>query len=388
MRPPATIVRISLVSVCACVIGAASPHPTCAQIISGRRPEVTQGLTYLSWKITGDTDLTVSQLYIPLVVRAGLRDNLELAVFTAGVRSAIEHDGTTDDLAGLADSRIQLAASFLHDRLVVSAGVSLPTGKTELEPAEELVIPWLTSDFLNFPVKSPGEGFNLFGQVGVAVSLGSWVFGASTAVYAAGEYTPYAETQSYRPGSRLLANVGIERRWEKRYHVIGDLVVVYSTDDKLAGKAVFRDGMQYDARVQGTATFGAATFTGSVRGILRDEDKRPGGSSALVSEVNNRNGSDLRFNLYAAFRMSSALSLWLSGESKILAANSYPPDDPFYEGAARIAGFGGGMDIHLSPRATFGVGARAWNGSSDGTLGLDHLDLSGLEITQRLSVSL
>lgn len=359
-----------------------------AQIIHGQRPEITQGLNYLSWDITGDTSFTISQWYAPITVRAGLAENLELGIYSAATGSEADWSDEDNTLTGLLDSKIQLAAAFLNDRLLISGGVSIPTGKTRLDGHESALIEWMTADFLNFPVKNPGEGLNLFGQMGVATPVAQWVLGAAGAVYVAGEYSPYESNLKYTPGSRIVGNVGIERDWEKRHRLGADLVVIYSTDDKVEGKSVFRDGIQFDGRVLGQVTLGRMVVDGAVRGIVRGKDYQPGEAGKLVSELNNRNGNDLRFHLGMKLPLATAFAIWVSGDAKLLAANSYPSDSPFFEDQARLAGFGGGMDIRLGRRARFEVGARSWTGSSDGALGLKRLDLKGIEFLQRLSVTL
>lgn len=359
-----------------------------AQIVHGQRPVVTQGLNYLSWDLSGDTAFSISQWYVPITLRTGLAENLELSVYSAATRSSADWSSEDNALTGLLDSKIQLAAAFFDDRLLVSGGVSLPTGRTKLDPGEGVLIDWLTADFLNFPVKNPGEGLNLFGQLGVATPIGRWVFGAAGAVYIAGEYTPYDNDLKYTPGSRVVGDVGVERAWEKRYRLAADLVVIYSTDDKVKGTPVFRDGIQFDGRVLGQIAIGRGSVDGAVRWIVRGKDQQPGDQGNLVSELDNRNGNDLRLHLGARAPIIRSFSLWLSGDAKLLAANSYPGDSPYFEDAARLTGFGGGFDLQLGRHARFEAGVRSWTGSSDGALGLGRLNLRGIEFIQRLSVTL
>jgi hypothetical protein len=78
----------------------------------------------------------------------------------------------------------------------------------------------------------------------------------------------------------------------------------------------------------------------------------------------------------------------VSFDLKMLMANGYATDNPLFRDAARISGFGGGLDIRLGRHSTFGLGSRYWTGSSDGAYAHEKLDLSGFEIVQRLSISL
>ncbi|MEW5701129.1 MAG: hypothetical protein AB1792_02745 [Candidatus Zixiibacteriota bacterium] len=359
-----------------------------AQIVHGQRPQITQGLDYISWEASGAKEFTISQWYVPITVRAGLRENLELGIYSAAARSESDLSETDNTLTGLIDSKLQLSASFLDDGLLLSTGVSLPTGKTKLDEPESDLVGWLTADFLNFPVKNPGEGLNIFGQLGMAAPLGRWVFGAAGAVYVAGEYSPYDSDLKYTPGSRLVGNVGIERNWENRHRLATDFVVIYSTDDKVAGKPVFRDGVQLDGRVIGQTTMGSLTVDGAFRAIIRGKDYLPDGEGSLVSELNNRNGNDLRFHLGMKLSLAPGFAVNVSGEAKLLAANNYPDSSDFFEGDAHLTGIGGGLTIGLGRQSRLDIGARAWTGSSDQALGLKNLDFKGLEVFQRLSVTL
>jgi hypothetical protein len=182
--------------------------------------------------------------------------------------------------------------------------------------------------------------------------------------------------------------VGVQRDWPDRGAVAADLVVTLSTDDKAEGVPVFTDGMQVDLRITGRRTFERGGIDAAVRLILREKNKLIGGSNTdLVRETANTNGSDIRFYLAGHRSLGRVLSGWASAETKILAANDYATDEVLYEGAAQIAGFGAGLDFRLQENAQIGLGGKVWTGSTDGGYTYEALDLTGYEITQRLTVS-
>lgn len=357
------------------------------QIVHGQRPELLQGLTFMSWDVKGDTQFTIQEWHVPILARAPLGENFELAVSTGLLNASTDWDVQDDAIDGLTDSKIQISASFLEDQLLASAGVSLPTGRQELNADEQVLLLWLTSDFLNFPVKNPGEGLNLFGQVGVAAPAGEWIVGASGAAYIVGEYTPYEASKKYRPGSRFIVDVGAHRQWHSGSRVETDVIVIYSTDDQLEGRPVYRDGIQLDSRLQASLAAGRGVLEAGIRYIIRTKDKIPDGSESLVSEINNRHGNDLRIRVLGRLPFGQLLSAWASVDAKFLAANDYQAGLPFSEDAARLAGVGGGLDFVLSGRSKAGIGIKGWTGSSDGALGVDKLDLTGLEISQYVSLT-
>ncbi len=355
------------------------------QIIHGQRPQLTQSLTFSSWDISGDSDLTIQEWHVPLVFRGGLTENVELAV-SGALMNAVGDLGLEDEqISGLTDSKIQVSASFLDDQMLLSGGLSLPTGQKQLTRDQQELLTWLSSDFLALPIRNPGEGLNVFGQVGTAIPAGQWVFGASAAAYLAGKYEPYDNGREYQPGSRLILDVGTERIWPANHRLTCDLLMIYTTDDKLEGRAIFRDGVQFDARVHGVVAFGRGSLEGGFRYILRGKDKQPGPDADLIAESDKRHGDDFRLHAAGHIPVSSAASAWISADAKFLAANDYPKASPFFEDAARLTGLGGGVDFDLGPRSRAGVGLRAWMGSSDGALGLGEVDLSGIELLQHFT---
>jgi hypothetical protein len=64
-----------------------------AQIVSGDPSSVSQRFTYMAWTMKGDTaDLTVTQWFVPIILKAGLADDWELAVFSAAAGSDADWD--------------------------------------------------------------------------------------------------------------------------------------------------------------------------------------------------------------------------------------------------------------------------------------------------------
>lgn len=381
---------IRLITAVAVVLGLPMAAP--AQVSHGQGVRISQGLTYLSWDVSGDEDFTVAQWFVPVIIQAPLRDNLELAIYSGGIMSD-RNDLTQGDISGLVDSRLQLSASFMENQILISGGASLPSGQTELSAGQQELIRWLASDFFNFPLKNTGEGLNVFGQLGFATPVGAWVFGAGGAVHVSGEYRPHENGVDYKPGTRLIATAGIERRWEKRHHLAVDLILTSRGDEKANDSVIFRDGTQIDGRLQFRLGIGEGSLRGAVRYVSRGKDSRlDPASTALIREVQNRNGNDLRIRFGPHVPLSPKVTAWAQVNAKFLSANDYPRDEnaeghKLFEDAARIIGVGGGVDIRLSPKSVLGLGFRIWSGSSDGSADYEKLDLSGFEIIQRLTIT-
>ncbi|MBI5867363.1 MAG: hypothetical protein HZB43_03605 [candidate division Zixibacteria bacterium] len=378
--------RNSICLVAAIVVASSAAN---AQVGPGRGSSISENLTYLSWKLSGDTtDLTVSQLFVPILLKVRLADGWNLGLWSAASRSAAD-GGDSPEISGLNDSKFQLTHTMADGQFVLSAGASVPTGKTKLNATERALIPWLAADFLNFPVKIPGEGLEVFGEAGVALPTSEWVLGFAGAAHYFTKYTPYDDDREYQPGMRIIGTAGIGRDWENHGHLGFDLLAIYSTDDKVDGNAVFGDGMQLEARVVARTGSARGGIDAMARFIQRGKDRILLPSSPdPITEPSNTNGNDFRFHLAAHHLLAGKLSGWVSFDTKMLMANGYAADNPRFQDAARILGFGGGFDIGLGERSSFGVGGRYWTGSSDGAFAREKLDMAGFEIIQRLSISL
>ncbi|GAB4321467.1 MAG: hypothetical protein Kow0074_12460 [Candidatus Zixiibacteriota bacterium] len=361
-----------------------------AQIVSGTPSSVSQRFSYLSWTLKGDTtDLTISQWYLPIVITAALQEDWELSVYSSVAASDADWDIADGEVSGLTDSRIQLAHSLADDRILLSGGVSLPTGQTELNESKRSLIPWLTEDFLTFPIKYHGEGLNLYGGVAGAVPAGNWALGLAVGLHLMGEYTPYEDGPDYKPGSRVILTGSAERQWPEQGSLAADLSLVFSGNDEADGTPVFSDGTMLDARFRGRREFSTAALSGGIRLILRGKNDILDLTQAqLVSEENNTNGSEIRLFISGQRDLGERVTGSISVESRLLAANDYEPGSRFYEDAANILGIGAGIDIRLSRMATGGLGVRIWNGSSDGAARFEALDLKGFELTQRLTLTM
>jgi hypothetical protein len=370
-------------------LAAAMSHSVTAQsqIIHGQRPAFSQGLTFSSWDISGGDELTVQEWHVPLFIRAGVAENVDMAISGSLLNATGDWDLGDDHISGLTDSKIQVSGSLMDDQVLLSGGVSLPTGQTKLTDEQQRLLTWLSSDFLSFPVRSPGEGLNLFGQAGAALPAGQWVFGASIAGHLAGKYEPFDNGREYQPGSLLIFDFGTERIWPADHKLTADFIVIYSTDDKLEGRAIFRDGVQFDTRVHGILMLGKSSLEGGLRYILRGKDKQPGSDAELIPEPDKRHGDEFRLHTAVRIPAGQSVGLWASIDGKLLSANDYPKASPFFEDAARLTGFGGGLDFALGPRSSAGVGIRVWSGSSDGALGMGPLDLAGFELLQYFTMT-
>jgi hypothetical protein len=216
-----------------------------------------------------DYDRTVSQLAIPIAAEFPIFSRMSLEVGTAFAHSKVESGATTSEISGLTDTQLRSNLSFGADNVVLTAGLSLPTGQSTVAVDEVLAAGLIGSEFLVFPIPSMGSGLAATGGVAFARNFGAWNLGVGAAYRHAQEFEPFQSADTtpnvrYQPGSEMRARAGIDR-------AIGDagqlsLGFTYSkfTDDEArAGTQAFtfNSGDRYITQlVFGTRLRGAELF--------------------------------------------------------------------------------------------------------------------------------
>jgi len=199
--------RINKIIILVLVISVPPLSAAFGQIVYNQPYSASLNFYYNSWSLDnpvtgGDEDF--SQRTFSLSGFMPLRDNFEARYSIVTASNSLDMNNTENELSGLGDLRVQFSHSFYSDRVLLSAGVNLPTGKQELDTGQELrVIEFLSRDYLSFPVRRYGEGtgFNLL--AGGAASLGPVKCGATASYYYTGTYTPYSDFGDYNPGNTL-----------------------------------------------------------------------------------------------------------------------------------------------------------------------------------------
>ena len=129
---------------------------------------------YSRWSVEAadDPKETLSQTTFAFTGFEPIRDNFEARYQIVAGRNDLGAGDAAWDMSGLGDVRLQLAHSFSNDRLLLSAGFNLPTGKTKLDlESEQRIIEFLSRDYLSVPLRRFGAGFGLNLQAGGAIEL-------------------------------------------------------------------------------------------------------------------------------------------------------------------------------------------------------------------------
>lgn len=319
-----------------------------------------------------------SQMSTPMSLNLRLGRSLSAVFYGAYAQTKLEpKGGTSTSLSGLTDIRARL---FLRSGsgMVISAGVSLPTGKHSLTTAEETLAAVAANDVLGFRVRRYGEGVGAeFGLTRAfqAGSDGAFALGAS-AVYK-GEYAPNeGSTAKYRPGSELSVSAGYDHHTPRtlvRLNASGRLY----TKDQAGGLNVFKQAKQILLEERIVSTLGDHLNNDlSARQLLKGQDEFYSAKSD-VPPTTTDNGSSVGISDRLELETSSGLKLAAIGEGSF-----YGKNETGYE-KAHLLGFGGEIGYAASKNTLVRVSGKILTGTADP----GQVKLSGMEgaVTLRAS---
>ena len=324
-------------------------QPVEGQIVFGQPPAGDLKLVYQSWTIedSAGAQTKLTQWVVPIMAYIPVHDNWEVIFSSSTAGSTVDLDNSSNtDLSGLNDTRISVYTSFLNDRLMLSMGLNLPTGKKALTNEEVGVTGWLTESFLNFPIKNYGEGFGINFEAGYARTVDIYSFGMGAGYIFKTAYEPLDGTDDYKPGNQLrLGGFGSFNNDQ----ILGSLSMVYYifADDELDGEPVFRDGNMADLKLQFGFIQGNVVTIVGFREILRSKDKRIE-DSQLVTEAEKSHGAESRVYLQSELTVNEKLAVKGLINYKRIAANGYDDTSLRSLGSSNYLGLGFGGEAAMT----------------------------------------
>lgn len=203
----------------------------------------------------------VAQAAIPFQVRvkAGAWAFDLTGAYAAGAAHTTSPSADSSDdglalLAGPTDMKVRMSGPLIADRLVLIAGINLPTGATRLDADELNVLQTVSAPGLAMPVASYGMGTGgTLGLIDVAETAG-WTLAFGGSVEKRTEYTPIALAVSaggggdtrLTPGMATHLTLGGDRLVGSSRLNILVLADMYGTDKvAFAGSDAESDGTHY-----------------------------------------------------------------------------------------------------------------------------------------------
>jgi hypothetical protein len=346
------------------------------QIIYGQGSSVATRVQMSHWQIKSDDGKSsIDQYSVPLSLFVPLGADFEAQLYSAGASNKLDLVGNDYRLDGAGDTRIQLSHSFSQDHLLLSGGVSLPTGKKELDFDEEYtVLQWLTQNYLTFPVRRYGEGFGFNGMVGGATMLGSVRAGAGVVYQYIGEYTPYEGADKYDPGDLISINGGLDGG-QGNWFWSGNVILTVYAVDKYKGVKTFKQGTQTELQFSvRNAQADKYSLGCALSYLLRGRNTRYTVEETISDQLKLL-GNEFTVDLSATKMLGAN---WYAGPAlqlRLVGADEKPTDEgPI--GSSNLLGFGGTIGRKVG-QGMIGIGGSYFTG----TVSSDAVDFADMDVT-------
>ncbi|UCE23451.1 MAG: hypothetical protein JSU74_09100 [Candidatus Zixiibacteriota bacterium] len=342
------------------------------QIIFGQPASGNPQFVYSHWTLTDvlGNETTISQSYLPIAGFVPLRDNLEATIFIANSSSAMEVAGLENTVSGLTDARIQVSQALSNDRILISGGLNLPTGKTKLDFVEEWgVIELLSQDFLDFPVRRLGEGFGFNLLVGGATKVGDFRVGGGAMYRYAGEYQPYEQSGDYDPGDVFSVNGGGDLHKGSMTWSANIVYTAYATD-KLDGVKTFKQSQQLALSASGVHKGDPVTISGWISWIGRGNNTFYDTTETILSEL-KLYGDEFTFGAAATFELSGDWRITPSAKLRLISENEISI------GSSDVIALGMAAGKNFNENISAQAGFTYFSGSAYDDL----IDLSGYQLS-------
>jgi len=377
--------RLILITLAAFVLVLSSSTPSDAQVVYGDPMQGSAQFIYQSWTVDDDISgekFDLSQWYLPVYAFIPVYENTEIHFSTATAGSSTDSAGSDVSLAGMNDTRLSVLHSLYEDKVLLGAGLNLPTGKTKLDQDETIVGNLLSADFLSLPAKRYGEGFGLYIEAAYAEKISNLSFGGGIGYLLNASYSPVEDIDSYDPGNRFViaVNGALDHQYGNVYSYIRYNSYGVATQDDID---VYKMGAIAEFSLGSNVIYQKFRLHGGIRVLLRSPDEHLVDGELVEFEENN-NGSEFRFFSDLGYNLQNIGLASILLDYKMVSANGFDESSEYYDGKATLFGIGAAFERAFSEQFTAGVQIKSHSGSAnDG-----NVDLSGLEIGLMLRVIL
>ena len=268
--------RLMLASVAICTAA-----PSLARAQSPFDIEARLAPQYLSYQVHEPGDETIAELAIPIFVTLAFGSRLSFDVGTAYADARVTSGATRSEISGLTDTQIRGSYTFGGDFVVLTAGVSLPTGESSVTLDQLLAAGRIGNDFLSFPVSEMGTGLAFTGGLAVARPLGDWSVGGGLAVRRSRAYEPFdlpGQTFRYQPGNELRARLGVDRPVAAGRFALGVTYAAFGREN--AGGSAYNTGDRVIAQGELTGLLGMHDYTIAAYNVFRGPGEYASGERA------------------------------------------------------------------------------------------------------------
>ena len=313
---------------------------------------------FVQYQLHAPADETITELAIPVFVTIPVGSRLTFDVGTAYARARVTSGAERSEIDGLTDTQVRGNLTFGNDLVVLTAGISLPTGDESVTLAQLVAASRIGNDFLAFPISNMGTGLAATGGIAIAHPFGEWNLGVGAAARRSAAYTPFdvpGESFRYQPGNELRARLGADRTVGAGRLALGVTYSAFGRDD--ASGSAYNTGDRVIAQGALSGMVGSSDYTIAAYNVFR----APGSYAS-----GDRAGRENIANVFLSLGLHvGAASLEPSVELRHWLQNVYPAGSAAGASssqASRLATFGlrtrigiGGLSVYPSAGYTLGT---------------------------------
>ncbi|MEO6528467.1 MAG: hypothetical protein ABIP93_17755, partial [Gemmatimonadaceae bacterium] len=243
---------------------------------------------YMQYQVHGPADETIAELAIPVFVTIPASSRLTFDIGTAYARAHVTSGGTLSEISGLTDTQIRGNLTLGSDFVVLTAGVSLPTGTSSVTLDQLAAAGRIGNDFLGFPVSNMGTGLAATGGIAIARPFGQWSLGVGAAVRRSASYDPFdvpGQNFRYQPGNEIRARIGADRPVGSGELTLGLTFSAFGRDN--AGGSAYNTGDRVITQGAFTQLLGTNELTVAAFNMFRSPGSYASGDRAGRENIAN-----------------------------------------------------------------------------------------------------
>jgi hypothetical protein len=243
---------------------------------------------YVQYQVHAPADETIAELAIPVFVTIPAGPRLTIDVGTAYARAHVTSGDRLSEISGLTDTQIRGNLTLGSDFVVLTAGVSLPTGNSSVTLDQLAAAGRIGNDFLGFPVSNMGTGLAATGGIAIARPVGEWSLGIGAAARRSAAYEPFdvpGQSFRYQPGNEVRARIGADRPVGSGNLALGVTYSAFGRDD--AGGSAYNTGDRVITQGSFTRPVGANELTVAAYNVFRSPGSYASGDRAGRENIAN-----------------------------------------------------------------------------------------------------
>lgn len=330
---------------------------------------------------TGSEFGTIAQQSAPISVSFPVSNRLLLSLSNSGVISKFDTAKSTN----IVDTRVSLSYVFPGEKVWLSGGVILPTGKTQLNSSELQLTSLLGQTAFGYKVPIFGQG--LSGTVSIVYAgtlTRRMVLGFGMSYFYKGQYKPInGSSIEFDPGDEVSLNVGYDYiTYGKNARFSADVTSTYFFKDEIIGTGpVFESG----PRVMGTIVYTLKSENLNHNLLVKSRYRL---QNNFISSNKKYDASlQLEGQYSLGTKISEALYGTLIGEGKYYTPDQIPSGISYIEtGKAQIGSAGVDLALLTWQSIIPTVGMRYAIGAI--TISGTKYDVNGLEAKLQLQINL